>query len=214
MAGRPGIRQDESEGCGSLGFTLLELLAALALVSLLSLVGFAALNLGLKGAQRSQAKAVSTQELRTGFRYLERSLSSAARTSEAIKNRLYFIGEPHEMQFLTPLALEAHTLGGLYHLRILKGRDKSGRGCLAVEQCKVVNWSLDPQGVEVRQILVDNLADLRFSYLDGTREFNYWNGFQMERLPGSIQVHLQFPDQKPEIWVIPIHVGGSRTIQQ
>src|SRR4030042_1031155 len=106
------------------GFTLLELMVALVLTSLLTLVAYASLSLSLKVVQRGQAAAEKLQELRVGQSILERSLSSAVRGS--LGNRLYFVGDPEEGRFFPLVPLEAHSLGGVYHWRGLIGQGERG----------------------------------------------------------------------------------------
>jgi len=201
------MRAGPRAGPGNSGFTLLELMASLVLVSLLSLVAYAALNLSLKATRHAQDKVEALQELRVGTRYLERTLSSAVPKALYTKNRLYFDGEPQAIKFLTTVSLEAHNLGGLYHMRVFVGRDASGQGCLALEQSKIVNWRQDREGVEVRQILINNIEGLRFTYGLGSKEYSTWNGLRDGRLPDRVLMHLALPCQETRTWQIPIHVA-------
>ena len=187
------------------GFTLLELMVALALVSILSLVAFVALNLSLKAVMRGQAAAANLQEIRVGQSFLARSLSSAAGGIKEAKP--YFLGEPQEVKFFTFLPLEAHNLGGIYHWRLLVGRDEAGQGVLAVEQTKNVNWVRDREGVEIRQILLKNVASFSLSYGKGDKEFDQWDGRRQRGLPDWVRVKLALGGQEPLEWVIPIHVS-------
>lgn len=61
---------------GAAGFTLLELLLALVLLSLLTLTAYASFNLTLTGVRKGQEDAALSQELRVGMGIVERSLSS------------------------------------------------------------------------------------------------------------------------------------------
>jgi prepilin-type N-terminal cleavage/methylation domain-containing protein len=194
---------------GNGGFTLLELLVALVLVNLIGLVAFTALNLSLKAARQSQAAALTAQELRVGMTFLERSLSSTAWGPKNSGFWSYFVGEPQEMRFLTPLPLEAHNLGGLYHWRVLVGTDKSGQGCLVVEQRKLINWRVDPERVEERVILIKNLASLRFTYGLGSEYYTTWNGRRQGRLPDRVQIQMGLAGQETLKWLIPIHVSET-----
>jgi general secretion pathway protein J len=195
------------------GFTLLELMVSLALVSLLSLVGFVSLNLGLKAVGRGQTAAANLQELRVGQSFLERSLSSAAPGLREVKEaQVYFLGDPQEMRFFTFLPLEAHHLGGIFHWRVLVGRDAAGQGAIAVEQCKSVNWTRDPERVELRQILLTNVTAVRFFYGQDGKEYNQWDAGRQGELPQWVRVQLTLGNQQPTDWLIPIHVrGGSGT---
>ncbi|MEW6657719.1 MAG: prepilin-type N-terminal cleavage/methylation domain-containing protein [Thermodesulfobacteriota bacterium] len=203
LPGKPG-------NAAAAGFTLLELMVSLALVSLLSLVAFVSLNLSLKAVSRGQAAAANLQELRVGQSFLERSLSSAAPGLREVKEaRLYFLGDPQEMRFFTFLPLEAHNLGGIFYWRVLVGRDAAGQGAIAVEQCKSLNWTRDPERVEVRQILLTNLTAVRFFYGQNGKEYDHWDAHRQEELPQWVRVRLTVGNQPPSDWLIPIHVRDN-----
>ncbi|MHB8070021.1 MAG: prepilin-type N-terminal cleavage/methylation domain-containing protein [Desulfobaccales bacterium] len=188
----------------SAGFTLLELMISLALVSLLSLVALTALNLSLKAVSRGHAAADNLQELRVGQSFLERSLSSAVGGVKGARN--YFLGDSQEIRFLTFLPLEAFNLGGVYHWRIMVGRDDAGQGAVAVEQCKSINWLRDPRGVEIRQIVLTNVTSVRFFYGQDGKEFDSWDGDRQKGLPQWVRMQLALGNQPPRDWIIPIHV--------
>jgi general secretion pathway protein J len=189
------------------GFTLLELMISLALLSLLSLVAFTSLNLSLKAVGRGQAAAANLQELRVGQSFLERSLSSAVGGIKEVKEaRQYFWGDPQEIRFFTFLPLEAYNLGGIYHWRVLVGRDKAGQGAVAVEQCRSVNWMQNPEVVELRQILLTNVASVRFFYGQDGKEYNHWDARRQGGPPQWVRVQLALGSQPPRDWIIPIHV--------
>jgi general secretion pathway protein J len=191
----------------SAGFTLLELMISLALVSLLSLVAFTSLNLSLKAVGRGQAAAANLQELRVGQSFLERSLSSAAGGLKEVRGaQQYFWGDPQEIRFFTFLPLEAYNLGGIYHWRVLVGRDQAGQGAVAVEQCRSVNWIQNPEGVELRQILLTNVASVRFFYGQDGKEYDHWDARRQGGPPQWVRVQLALGNQPPRDWIIPIHV--------
>jgi general secretion pathway protein J len=192
-------------GPAEAGFTLLELVLALALTSLLALVAYGSLSLSLKAVARGRVAVDRLQEIRVGESILGRSLSSAVVGSMGI--RIYFIGESQEIRFFTPVPLEAHTLGGIYHWRVLLGRDEAGNGVLAVEQTKNLNWYRDPEGVEVRQIILHDVSELYFTYGASGEEYQTWDGKKVGGLPDWVKVHLTLKGQQPQVWMIPIHVA-------
>jgi prepilin-type N-terminal cleavage/methylation domain-containing protein len=196
----------------SAGFTLLELVLAVSLTSLLTLVVYTALNLSLKAVQRGRMDIDKLQEVRVGQSILERSLSSAILGS--MDNRLYFTGDPAQMRFFTLVPLESYNLGGVYHWRVLVGEDVSGQKVLAVEQTKNVNWFRDPEGVEVRQIIIGNLAEVRFTYGYGAEEYETWDGKRDRTLPDWVRVYLTQQGHQPMVWQIPIHVSEYRIAQR
>jgi hypothetical protein len=187
---------------------MLELMVALALTSLLSLVAYTSLHLSLKAMAGSQTAAENLQELRVGETILARSLSSAVKGS--LDDPIYFEGGASEMKFFTLLPLEAYNLGGVYHWRLLVGEDKSGRLVLTVEQTKNVNWRRDPQGVEVRQIIMGDLTSVRFAYGLGDREFATWDAKRTGSPPDWVRVYLTPKGRQPQVWMIPIHVSDYK----
>ena len=192
----------------SAGFTLLELMISLALTSLLSLIAYTSLGLSLKAMRQGQTAAEQVQELRVGQTILARSLSSAV--SGSLTKPRYFIGNANEMRFFTPVPLEAYNLGGIYHWRVLAGRDESDQLVLAVEQTKNLNWFRDPEGVEVRHIIIGNLASLRFTYGRGDEEFETWDGAKVRGLPDWVRVYLAQKGQEPLVWFIHLHVSDYK----
>jgi general secretion pathway protein J len=189
------------------GFTLLELMIAMTLTGLLTVVMYTSLSLCLKARGKGQATSEVLQELRVGQRILTRSLSSAVPGS--MGSRLYFQGESRQLRFFTSLPLEAHNLGGIYHWRVLLGEDDAGRGVLAVEQTKNVNWRRDPEGVESRQIIMSNLSSLHFSYGRGHESREIWDARDEGSLPDWVEVHLTFAGREPIVLLIPIHMAEN-----
>jgi prepilin-type N-terminal cleavage/methylation domain-containing protein len=193
------------ESAASAGFTLLELMIALALTGVLALVAYMSLSISLKAMRHGEAAAEHLQELRVGQTILSRSLSSAVRGT--LKDRLYFVGNSREMRFFTPVPLESYNTGGIYHWRVLVGRGESDQMVLAVEQTKNVNWFRDPEGVEVRQVLVGHLTSLRFAYGQGGKEVATWDARAARALPDWVRVYLTQKGREPLVLFIPIYVS-------
>jgi general secretion pathway protein J len=206
------MMQAPHPSCRQAGFTLLELMVAMLLTALLTLVAYGSLSLSLKVVSRGQSAAEGLQELRVGQSILERSVSSAVMGS--MGNNLYFVGDPAQLKFFTLVPLEAHSLGGVYHWRILMGQDESGRGVLAVEQTKNVNWYRDPEGVEVRQILFRDVTDLHFAYGRGTEEVTTWEAKRDKGLPDWVKVYLTLTGRQPQVLIIPLYVSQYKPPQQ
>jgi hypothetical protein len=125
----------------------------------------------------------------------------------SLGNRLYFVGNPDEVRFFTLVPLEAHSLGGVYHWRVLMGQDEAGQGVLAVEQTRNVNWYRDPEGVEVRQIIFHNVASVQFTYGRDREEAQTWEAKRDGGLPHWVKVSLTLGGHKPQVLIIPIHVS-------
>jgi hypothetical protein len=101
-------------------------------------------------------------------------------------------------------------MGGIYHWRVLAGTDESDQLVLAVEQTKNVNWYRDPEGVEVRHIIMGNLTSLRFTYGQGAEEFETWDAVKAKGLPGWIRVYFTQKGRAPLVWFIHLPVSDFR----
>lgn len=196
----------KAERCA--GFTLLELMIALTLTGLLSLVAYTALSLSLKAMGHGQAAADQVQELRVGQTILARTLSSAV--SGSLDKQRYFIGNAHEMRFFTPVPLESYNMGGIYHWRVLAGQDESNQLVLSVEQTRNVNWFRDPEGVEVKQIIIGRLTALRFTYGQGDEEYETWDAAKVRSLPDWVRVYLTQKGREPLVWFIHLYMSDFK----
>ncbi len=195
---------------GALGFTLLELLLSLVLVSLMSLISYGLLNLVLKSARHGDAATAQLQQLRIARQIVERSLGSALPQMQGPGLWPYFVGESQEVRFLSPVGLEAHNPGGLYHVRLFSAVDEQGRECLAVEEIKALTWLREPDKVEARHFLLRGLTSLRFTYLAGTEEFYTWHADAQKGLPEKVRLELALTDRQTHEWLIPLRVMETR----
>ena len=111
------------------------------------------------------------------------------------------------------MPLEVYNLGGAYHWRLLLGQDETGQeGVLAVEETRNLNWRRDPEGVEIRQIIIHQVASLRFVYGQGGEEFASWDGKATMRLPEWVRVELTLKGLAPQVLMIPIHVVETKSL--
>ena len=196
---------------GSAGLTVLELLVAIVLTAVLSLVAYASLSLSLRAAGKTQTEAETSQELRVAQAIMERSLSSMVARVQAMRGvRAYFSGSAQDVRFLTTTPLEAHSPAGICHLRFFYGKDKDGVLCLVAEQSASVVWNRDPEEVEVRQVILRGLKSLTFSYGSGGKGADSWDGGKKASLPDWVQVNLTVEGRQPQIWLIPIHVAETQ----
>ena len=100
--------------------------------------------------------------------------------------------------------------GRIYHWRVLAGQGESDQLVLAVEQTKNVNWFRDPEGVEVRQILLGQLTSLRFAYGQGDQEVDTWDAETAKALPDWVRIYLTPKGREPLVLVYPhLRVGVS-----
>jgi prepilin-type N-terminal cleavage/methylation domain-containing protein len=188
------------------GFTLLELLLAIFLLSFLGIAVFTGINLAIKAYRSQMDNFTRVQQVRLAWRYLERSLSSAGDHLQTEGPWPYFVGEEQEIRFLTPLPLEAHNLGGYYYWRVWVGRGEDGSGSLVVDESKAVFWEKDPQ-VQTRQVLLRGIRSWQFLYNDSGKEYTRWDGRRLKGLPQTVRVRFSLGNNAPQEWLIPLHTA-------
>lgn len=190
---------------GSEGLTLLEMVVALFLTGLLSLVAFASLNLSLRAVSRGQVEAETLQRLRISQSILEHSLGSAVPWIIVDRKKTYYFeGSPEDMRFITTVPLAAHNLGGLFYLRIYVPTDKPGQA-LTAEQSKLIRWTENPSEPEVKQVLIPHASDISFTYGLGGQSWKTWKGGEQNRLPEWVKVQITVAGHPPQAWFIPIN---------
>jgi general secretion pathway protein J len=121
------------------GFTLIELVIALALVSLITVLLFSGLRLGSRAWDGVDAVAERNAELRSARGFLDRTLSQArdlVLTVDAQEHQV-FTGDVASLEFVAPLS-EHVGIPGLYVLRL--GLEGSGRDTRLV----LTRWLLHP----------------------------------------------------------------------
>jgi general secretion pathway protein J len=125
--------------CCSYGFTLVELVIALALIGLISLLLFAGLRLGTRAWEGVEAAAERTAEPRIARNFLERALTQArpARLTYDAEQILVFAGDAQNLELVAPLS-EHVGIPGLYVLRL----------SLQEERLVLTRWLLHPDVLE------------------------------------------------------------------
>jgi Prokaryotic N-terminal methylation motif len=209
-AAKSNSRGNISGKCPVSGFTLLELLLAIFLLSFLGVAIFTGINLATKAYRSQMDNFVRIQQVRTAWRYLERSLSSSGDRLQTEGPWPFFVGGEQEVRFLTPLPLEAHNLGGYYYWRVWVGRGEDGWGSLVVDESKAAVWQDDPK-VENRQVLLRGLKSWQFFYGDSGKEYTQWDGYRLKGLPQTVRVRFTLTDNISQDWLIPLHTAVVTT---
>jgi general secretion pathway protein J len=174
------------------GFTLIELIIAIALVSLISLLLYSGLRLGTRAWEGVETRADETSALRMARAFLERELLQARQVQVTIEAQRRFVlaGDTQSLELAAPLS-EYVGIPGLYILRLTLDTNAQRR------QLVLTRWLLNPkvlageeegpawqplQGNETRaappsssqsdvasaafgrDVLLDSVGELAFSY--------------------------------------------------
>jgi general secretion pathway protein J len=210
-------------GSGHRGFTLLELLVGLTLLSVLALVLYSAFWLGMRSWQAAAAHHEDTENMRVAVDFLHNYLSNACPLlrREDAEQRLQFEGEPQRVLFVTDMP--AHLgIAGLYEVvleLIEKGDDRE-----LIATRTLLHPDLAPSETETAQfsqraVLARGLKEARFAYFgeppthgsSPSKTPDEWQDqwIDAERLPTLVSLEVTPRLAKP--WprlVLRLHVDG------
>lgn len=198
----------------SRGFTLVELLVALTLLGLISVVLFGGLQFGSRAWEAGDARAEQLGEIEALQGLLRRQLSRAfipVGVGDRFGSSAPFVGEPDRLRWVG--AVPAHIgVGGLYWMELAVVDDLDG-------QRLDFAWALyrpdDPEALDAlpeegetvvggRRTLVEGLSEAGFAYYgfepDGGRPDwqDRWGG--EDGLPSLFALRLEYPEGDARIW--------------
>jgi general secretion pathway protein J len=150
------------------GFTLVELLIAISLLGLISVVVYSAIWTASRSLDAVEARVEINEEVRVTQQFFRQALSQSRGVMAVHDGRMQvvFTGEPHTIAFVAPAPLQRGVAGGLYRYRLeLDGRKGEERSLRLFYwhywAGKEFDAELEPQG-EV--ILSEGIDNLTFSY--------------------------------------------------
>jgi len=172
------------------GFTLLELLLALAILATLVALLLAGLRVGVSAWEAGEARAELQQRLRAVAGHLEEALASASPYRggpEGRERRILFEGEPHRVRFVTagaPLALP-----GSIAFHAVTVAWEPNEGLTLTEKPLPAE---EPFAGGTRLTLDREVSGLRLSYRDESGAWQEaWDGGAAEGLPTAVRLDLQ-----------------------
>jgi prepilin-type N-terminal cleavage/methylation domain-containing protein len=199
------------------GFTLLELIISLAIMSMIVVVVSAAFNLGLGAVDRGEFRAIENQRARAALTQIARQLKSAYPLAMQTEKgtTVYFTGDAGEVSFVASTGRPE--VGGLekitYFLRENEGRRSLWmRTSAPTLPADLMNDREGPLRQET-EILPD-VESVDWEYLRITQPQNKeewvkkWNGFDEQQLPAVIRLSWRAPlGQLPHEWYIEVPIA-------
>ncbi|MBD8897774.1 prepilin-type N-terminal cleavage/methylation domain-containing protein [Rhodanobacter sp. DHG33] len=179
------------------GFTLLEVLGALALLALLLVAVYGGVRSAIHGVRSGSAAINRIEEIGSAQRFLRSELSQAvtqpiARTDNG--QPIYFSGSEHEMRYVAPLPGYLGKLGSqLQVLRLVDG-DK-GEQRLELQLSLLPPDGQPPKPLGDPQVLLDHIEKGSFDYRgrDALNHEQPWSSDWTDgrRLPQLVRIRLQ-----------------------
>jgi general secretion pathway protein J len=183
------------------GFTLFEVLGALALLALLLLGVYSGVRSATHTVQAGSLKIEQLDEVRSAQEFLRRELAQAMAQPMSLDpsgTGVYFTGGADTMRFVAPLPGYLGRMGPqLIELRLVNG--EHGKQLVASLAVLPPNGgALKPLGEP--QVLVDGVIDGSFSY----------RGITQQGQPMDWQDNWNSPGTMPNLVTIKLALGGDR----
>jgi general secretion pathway protein J len=183
------------------GFTLLELLVAITLLSLLSLVMVGSLRFGVKSWERGTAHAELIDHSLLVQDFLRRTLEDAYPlfSPGPAQGRVAFEGTARSLRFLAPAPV---ALGAGGRMRIEVSLERGGeRSDLVVTTAPELGGDPSPKA---RKILMPNIEGMELSYFGRRRSdreaawHEQWIG--ETALPQLLRLRMRLPSGDTRLW--------------
>lgn len=207
------------------GFTLLELLISLTILSMVAAIVYAALNLGAQASARGEVRTTENQRARAALALIARHLKSAyPLTIQGEKGKVvYFFGEPNELSFIA--ATGRPEAGGLEKVTYFLREDREGRRSLWV-RTSAPTLPIDllnnrEGGLRQETKVLPDVEGIAWEYLRDTQGSDggkvqrkeewseHWDGSEDLRLPAAVRFSWRARlGELPYEWRIevPLHV--------
>jgi len=180
----------------SRGFTLVEVMLAITLVSMIMALAYGGFRASIRATTSGEALIEQTNQLRISHQFVRRQLSLAQaliiEQGEEVDRQIRFIGERDYVRFVAPMPGYL-SYGGSYvqELRIEPGED----GLALVYYYAMLN-SYEPGEIEATDgiVLMESVADgsFRFLGMDPEDQSPYWEEFweETDTLPLAVSLEM------------------------
>jgi prepilin-type N-terminal cleavage/methylation domain-containing protein len=201
------------------GFTLLELVIALAILAMIAGSVAAGIRLAVGSIERGEAVAHDAARLRAAVGIFERAIMSADPLPIPVGDNTtaYFIGEEKSVRFLTIGAPSAVHGGGLRLIAFFERTGAGGNGiAMATASPFLAEGAERWEGTEKARILVPGGGELAFSYSPGPTKKGAWEWLpswdpeETGRLPAAVRVEFSVPSPsgpRKTAFVVPVPAG-------
>jgi general secretion pathway protein J len=190
------------------GFTLIEVILALAIFSLIAAILYGGLYLG----RRAVAKGTLSAEAAQRERMLGSFFSSYVRSTYPYRTSaqdpsIYFYGEQSRIAFVSAMS---RALGGRGLAKITIQWDGEEGNPLTLEEEMPLRLAESQEGFGYRNriVLYPAVDALQIEYLpaDGDESdwLERWDGAERKGLPRAIRVRLRGPGGAKKQWVVPV----------
>jgi len=199
----------------SAGFTLIELIIALALISMALALGFAALRIAARSMEKTDRLVNELEELRVVSSVVQQQLSQARPLRESLTTRqINFNGDSQQLEFVASAPAQGGRLTGLYRYRlrfITSGEEQK----LLLEYQPyapgLTQWSSSVDST----VLMNGIKAGEFAYFGASKEAPEewqmsWRG--VDHMPRLVRLAMvrNVTSEEPLEWVVALPVERGR----
>ncbi len=206
---RPAGRSPGGHGASS-GFTLIEVVLALAIFALMAAILYGAFSLGHSAVEKSETNATRNQKQRAIADLLGNYLRSAFPYKEAAQDQtVFFSGESDSVTFVSTYS-QAMGGRGMATIRLSKEQNGDERVALRVEETAPVRITDEavPSGQSYGLRFQADMRAMRFAYLDPQAEDenwqDRWDGRDRRALPRAVAIIFLNANGEELRWVFPL----------
>jgi prepilin-type N-terminal cleavage/methylation domain-containing protein len=195
------------------GFTLIEVILAMTIFALMSMVLYGAFSLGHSAVEKSQRSFENNQKLRAVDELVGSYIRSAYPYRLSPQDAaLLFEGEPAELTFVSSFSL-AMGGRGMAKVRLFWEGDETRAGVLRLEEETPVRVLTEEgneghQGLSNSLVVREGVKEFRITYLDPQSEEEKWeerwDTRERSTLPRAIRLHYLTKENREVQWVFPV----------
>jgi general secretion pathway protein J len=184
------------------GFTLVEVLVVLALVSLLTVALFSSVRFGLKAWERTTSRAAAIDQNLLVQDFLRRMIAAAYPSfvvDDLTHGHVDFAGTETSLSFFAPTPL-ARGLGGRSRFVVSQVQSGEAKALTVTSQSELTPVEAVSR---VRDVLMTNLEGIEFSYFGKGRSgaLQWRNSWVSEpSLPQLVRLRVRFPAGDQRVW--------------
>lgn len=207
---------DKAVKPGEQGFTLVELLIAISLLGLISVVTYGAIWTANRSLHAVERRVELSDELRITQEFFRQSLSQARGVMAVRDGRMavVFNGEAESLSFVAPAPLQRGSAGGLYRYRFKLGGDADTGRTLYLSYAQFLAGLEydDLAGLQGKSLLMAGVKEISFSYYgsavagDEARWLDEWP--RRDMLPQLVQLKLK-REEGGENTILTVEIKGQ-----
>ncbi len=191
------------------GFTLIEVVIAMSLLVLITLILYGALYLGHRAVEKAQSRSEQSQRLRLAGELLGGYIRSAYPYHASPNDpAVFFSGEEHRLTFVSALSTGMGGRG-MSEVSVFWDGEIGRKGNLNFEERMPVRLGGgEGEGYSNSLVLRQNIGDFHIEYLDPQSEDEHWveqwDGADRRMLPRAVRLSYQAENGDRRQRVFPI----------